>query len=69
MPGRTGVHVPTEAESTRNDSSQASTAGTPPPRVVRSSELFGEQREIVIRHRDEDYRLRLTSSNKLILTK
>ncbi|PZW46513.1 hemin uptake protein HemP [Humitalea rosea] len=63
------MHVPTEAESTRNDSSQASSTAGAPLRVVRSSDLFGEQREIVIRHRDEDYRLRLTSSNKLILTK
>lgn len=34
-----------------------------------SSELFGALREIAIRHGDSIYRLRLTSQNRLILTK
>jgi hemin uptake protein HemP len=36
---------------------------------LRSEELFGKQREIMIQHCGSYYRLRLTHSNKLILTK
>jgi hemin uptake protein HemP len=34
-----------------------------------SRELFATEREIIISHGEEAYRLRLTSLNKLILTK
>jgi len=34
-----------------------------------SSELFADQRELLIAHGDDIYRLRLTFQNKLILTK
>jgi hemin uptake protein HemP len=37
--------------------------------AVRSCELFGTEREIVILHRGETYRLRITRTDKLILTK
>jgi hemin uptake protein HemP len=36
---------------------------------LRSEELFGKQREIMIQHAGSYYRLRLTHANKLILTK
>jgi len=36
---------------------------------IDSRDLFETGREITIAHRDETYRLRLTSQNKLILTK
>jgi hemin uptake protein HemP len=36
---------------------------------LRSEELFGKEREIMIQHAGSYYRLRLTHSNKLILTK
>ena len=36
---------------------------------IDSRELFQSEREITIAHGDEIYRLRLTSQNKLILTK
>lgn len=36
---------------------------------IDSRELFSLDREIVIAHGDDRYRLRLTSQNKLILTK
>lgn len=36
---------------------------------IDSRELFSNEREIIIGHGDENYRLRLTSQNKLILTK
>lgn len=32
-------------------------------------ELMGDDREVIIVHQGEEYRLRLTSNNKLILTK
>jgi hemin uptake protein HemP len=34
-----------------------------------SRDLFTTEREIIIAHGEENYRLRLTSQNKLILTK
>ena len=34
-----------------------------------SSELLGQNKELVIVHNNEKYRLRITSNNKLILTK
>ncbi len=36
---------------------------------IDSRELFAHEREIVIAHGEDAYRLRLTSQNKLILTK
>lgn len=36
---------------------------------LRSVDLLGEAREIIIEHAGEEYRLRLTSQGKLILTK
>ena len=39
------------------------------PRAVTSAELFGKEHEIIILHAGEQYRLRITSNNKLILTK
>lgn len=33
------------------------------------SELMGDDREIIIVHQGDEYHLRLTSNNKLILTK
>ena len=36
---------------------------------IDSRELFSNEREIIIAHGAEAYRLRLTSQNKLILTK
>ena len=36
---------------------------------IDSRDLFSAEREIVIAHGEESYRLRLTSQNKLILTK
>lgn len=40
-----------------------------PPPALSSGSLFQGAREIVIRHDGQDYRLRVTSQNKLILTK
>lgn len=37
--------------------------------TIESASLFAIGREVRIRHAGEEYRLRLTSNNKLILTK
>lgn len=47
---------------------------TPPappaaPKVLTSTELLGSAREITILHAGETYRLKLTSKDRLILTK
>jgi len=41
----------------------------PPPRRLESSALFQLEREVVIVHHGQEYRLRVTKSDKLILTK
>ncbi|QSA96937.1 hemin uptake protein HemP [Methylococcus sp. EFPC2] len=38
-------------------------------RRISSSELLGVERELVIEHGGSEYRLRITSNDKLILTK
>ncbi|CAH2030644.1 protein of unknown function [Trichlorobacter ammonificans] len=38
-------------------------------KALASTALFGDQKMLVILHNGEEYRLRITSSNKLILTK
>jgi hemin uptake protein HemP len=39
------------------------------PAIVSSQDLLGGHRQLIIRHGREQYRLQLTNSNKLILTK
>jgi len=39
------------------------------PLAIDSVTLMGGQRELLIRHGENTYRLRVTASNKLILTK
>ncbi len=38
-------------------------------RRLTSAELFGDHQEIIILHDGGEYRLRITSNNKLIMTK
>ncbi len=45
---------------------EMSSAGPP---VLRSVDLLAGNREVLIRHGDDTYRLKLTGNNKLILTK
>ncbi len=57
-----------EAATTNNETG----AAVPEPagrHRLKSIELLGKSREIIIEHGQEEYRLRLTSQNKLILTK
>lgn len=39
------------------------------PPVISSAALLAGGRELVIRHGEDEYRLRITGNNKLILTK
>lgn len=52
----------------RSPAAEAAPHGPAIP-LVRSKELFGAAREILIEHSGGFYRLRVTHSNKLILTK
>ena len=54
--------------STRPNEVGGDTAG-PGPSVVDSVTLMSGGRELIIRHGADTYRLRVTASNKLILTK
>lgn len=54
---------------TNADSSQSTRTVGILANEIQSRELFRFGREIFIRHEGELYRLRLTSRNKLILTK
>lgn len=38
-------------------------------RNITSTELFGDRQEIIILHAGNEYHLRITSNNKLIMTK
>jgi hemin uptake protein HemP len=39
------------------------------PRMILSPELLGSDKLVIIRHEQEDYRLQITATGKLILTK
>jgi hemin uptake protein HemP len=39
------------------------------PRMISSRELFGDDKLLIIRHDKDDYRLQVTATGKLILTK
>ena len=56
-------HQPRVVRPAEPDSSGAA------PLVVDSVTLMAGRRELLIRHGDDVYRLRVTASNKLILTK
>ncbi len=51
------------------DESVAESTRVARTRVVRSEQLFGQGRELIIKHGEEEYRLRITRADKLILTK
>lgn len=42
---------------------------SPAPREVKASQLLGPTKALIILHNDARYTLRITSNNKLILTK
>ncbi len=51
------------------DSKRKPEEPSPSVLVIDSSALLQGQRELIVRHADSRYRLRLTASNKLIMTK
>jgi hemin uptake protein HemP len=53
----------------REDESEASPQGGAKPRRLKVSELLAGAREAILEHGGQDYRLRITASGKLILTK
>ena len=59
------VNSPSQAA----EASQAPKLDASTKRRFSSDELLGGQRELVIEHSGEEYRLRITSKGKLILTK
>ncbi len=60
-----------QASTSADGGTPASPARQPeaPPARLDSAQLFEGQRELVIQHQGETYRLRITRQNKLILTK
>jgi hemin uptake protein HemP len=61
------VTLPSPPGAASRPTAEPGPAGAPP--VLRSAELFGVHKEILIEHQAQLYRLRLTSLGKLILTK
>lgn len=56
----------------RDDADEPNPKPTPPnPKVrrLKVSELLAGQREAILEHDGQDYRLRITANGKLILTK
>jgi len=61
----TSVHNPTASSREQDDA----ISRQPADESVESWALFGTARQLLIRHDNETYRLQITRSNKLILTK
>jgi hemin uptake protein HemP len=55
--------------SDKSSQSVASAAKSKAPRTISSRDLMGSDKVVIIRHVQEDYRLRITAAGKLILTK
>ena len=56
----------------RDDAEQATPKHIPPApklRRLKVSELLAGEREVILEHDGQDYRLRITANGKLILTK
>jgi hemin uptake protein HemP len=56
-------------KSNRNDQPNTPPSAEKTPRTISSRELMGGARLLIIRHEREDYRLQVTATGKLILTK
>jgi hemin uptake protein HemP len=63
-PGARAAGPASAPSAPRDDAATAS-----PRRAVASADLFQGLRELVILHRNDEYRLRITRAGKLILTK
>jgi len=60
-------NIPSDAEP--HDEPPPPPDDTDRPRIIRSEDVLQGRREVWIEHGEEMYRLRVTSSNKLYLTK
>lgn len=56
-------------QSDEQSGGSAAPGGLPPLRSLRSEDILQGQKEIVIEHGGQRYRLRVTAAGKLILTK
>lgn len=65
MTGHSGV----DPREPRREPAEERERGRNPQRRFRTEELFAGTKEIIIEHQEADYRLRLTSKGKLILTR
>lgn len=52
-----------------NRSANDRSAGRPTPARISIETILRGKQEVIIEHRDEEYRLRITSNGKLLLTK
>ncbi|MPZ47652.1 MAG: hemin uptake protein HemP [Betaproteobacteria bacterium] len=68
IPNSPGPRDTTPDASGPDSSSALAHGGRPAVRRVASGELFGNAAELVIVHGQREYRLRVTSNGKLILT-
>jgi hemin uptake protein HemP len=59
----------TSADTSAESASPSTRQTLRPPPQVDSQQLFEGQRELIIQHQGEAYRLRITRHDKLILTK
>ena len=59
----------TSDKSTESCHNDGDSSTEQPTREISSEQLLGEHREILIRHGEDVYRLRLTRNGKLILQK
>jgi hemin uptake protein HemP len=57
------------ADKSTNDRSAEAKPHAKMPRTISSSELLRGERLVIVQHELESYRLQLTASGKLILTK
>jgi len=62
------VNIPLRSDAVQPPAVEGAPRG-PAVACLRSEALFGKAREILIEHAGSYYRLRVTQSNKLILTK
>jgi hemin uptake protein HemP len=63
------MNAPSSSEPSSDEEQSPPPETSAPQKVWRSEELFGDQREVLIVHNNEIYRLRRTRQNKLILNK
>jgi hemin uptake protein HemP len=60
--------MPDASKSNQTNQSKASPTDRA-PRIILSRELLGNDKLVIIRHEQKDYRLHITATGKLILTK